>query len=154
MAYIQLEAILNRIVGNGVGEVVPSLPVYADPAWITNYTIQAQDAQGWTVFTPSASTQIIYVDDTLGNDSDTLIYDSTDTAIFADPFSEHAGLKPFKTFAAAMAARRDNQPDWVLFKKGEEFLVTSNSFFLSGSSNTERQLLGSMGRLRSDLLLM
>jgi hypothetical protein len=117
-----------------------------EPEWISDYTVFERDADGWAIHRPNAETQIVYVDATNGDDATALIYDATDTAIFADPFAEHAGVKAFKNHLVAYAAMREDKPDWILFKKGEYWdQNTSEWYTVGGKNNTERHLIGAYG---------
>lgn len=131
-----------------LGVVAPPVPEDWEPPWISAFTIQPKDTQGFTVFTPDATSRIVYVDATLGNDTNAAAvngglgyYTSTD---FADPFAP-VGEVAYQTHTAALAVRRDNQPDWVLFKRGEEWDMTVVVEQLSGASISAWSLLGAYG---------
>ena len=85
---------------------------------------------GWTVFTPSADTRIVYVSSSQGNDSN-------------DGFSQ---ATPKRTLGAARALLRNGYPDWMLLRSGDVWSESfSNGFGLSGRSATERMLVSSYG---------
>ncbi len=79
-------------------------------------TITAQnlplEAQGWTVFTPSTDTRIIYVSSSDGNDASAETYTS---AQINDPFNPPASIKTYKTVAEVRKQLRDNYPDWKYY---------------------------------------
>ncbi len=115
-------------------------------------TITAQnlplDAQGWTVFTPSTDTRIIYVSSSDGNDASAETYTS---AQVNDPFNPPASIKTYKTVAEARKQLRDNHPDWILFKRGDvwyEQLI--RNFKHSGRSADKPMLFGAYGDLSLD----
>src|SRR6516164_7270867 len=89
------------------------------------------DANGWTVFTPSSDTHIIYVSDSTGNDSTGVIGDST---------------HPYKTLAQGVSLLRNGYPDWLLLKKGDIWTNQSlSNLYVSGRSATEPMLFSSYG---------
>jgi hypothetical protein len=80
-----------------------------------------RDAGGWTVFTPSGDSRIVYVSSSGGNDSTGVAYSPGDPAIGPDPFLPASSVKSFATLEHASAQTRNGYPDWVLFKRGDEF---------------------------------
>ncbi len=90
-----------------------------------NYT-QVQ----WTTFTPSSDTRIVYLSNSTGNDSNDCLSPST----------------PCKTVAKGVGLLRDTFPDWLLFKRGDNWTrPLSSDWNLSGRSNAEKMILGSYG---------
>jgi hypothetical protein len=87
----------------------------------------ALDANGWTVFTPSASTRIVYVSSSTGNDSTGIIGDIN---------------HPYKTIAKGLSLLRKGYPDWLLLKKGDAW-TESNQITTSGRSATEPVVISS-----------
>jgi hypothetical protein len=85
------------------------------------------DANGWTVFTPSASTHIVYVSSSTGNDSTGIIGDIN---------------HPYKTIAKGLSLLRQGYPDWLLLKKGDIW-NEANTIGSSGRSATEPMVIGS-----------
>ena len=57
-------------------------------------------SDGWTHFTPSSDTRVVYVSSSSGNDSNTGLSSSS----------------PLKTLAKAKTLIRDGKPDWLLLK--------------------------------------
>lgn len=101
------------------------------------------DAQGWTVFTPSSDSRIVYVSSS-GNDSTGQYY--TTAQVGSDPKHPIITVQPFLTYAAAYARTRSGYPDWVLFKQGETF--DNTAFYAnirSGRSKTEPFLISDYG---------
>jgi hypothetical protein len=89
-----------------------------------------QQSSGWTTFTPSADTRIVYVSSTQGNDAN-------------DGLSQQT---PKRTLGAARALLRDGYPDWMLLRCGDGWDENfGGGIGLSGRSNTERMLLSSYG---------
>jgi mucin-2 len=99
-------------------------------AQTASYTLPL-DSNGWTVFTPSSDTHIIYVSDSTGNDSTGVVGDST---------------HPYKTLAKGMSLLRGGYPDWLLLKKGDTWTNQSlSNINMSGRSATEPMLFSSYG---------
>jgi hypothetical protein len=98
---------------------------------LVNLNVQAgQQSTGWTVFTPSADTRIVYVSSSSGNDAN-------------DGFSTNTAKR---TLGAARALLRNGYPDWMLLRCGDSWNESfSNGFGLSGRSANERMLLSSYG---------
>jgi hypothetical protein len=124
-----------------VALIILSLPSFAFAAEID----LPQDANGWTVFTPSEDSRIIYVA-AEGNDSCSY-YDDDDAVIGANPFQPTGTIAPCATYAAAYALARQGYPDWILLKRGDTFTVTGSFPIVvkEGRSNTEPSLFGSYG---------
>jgi len=99
---------------------------------------------GWTVFTPSADTRIMYVS-TSGNDSTGQVYSKISAEVGTDPFKPEGAIRPFATYAAAFTHARAGYSDWILFKRGETLYQVIGSNVVSGRSNTEPFLVGSYG---------
>jgi len=91
-----------------------------------------KSAEGWTEFTPSVDTRIIYVSSSSGSDSN--LGDSE--------------LRPLATLTAARARLRDGFPDWMLLRRGD---VWSNqnltNWRSSGRSAAEPMVVGAYGDL-------
>ena len=90
----------------------------------------SRDDQGWTSFTASADTRVIYVSSSAGSDGN-------------NGLSPDA---PVKTIAKAKSLMRDNMPDWMLLKRGDVFANQSfGDWTLRGRSESERMVLGAVG---------
>ncbi|MHB8660883.1 MAG: peptidoglycan-binding protein [Minisyncoccota bacterium] len=88
------------------------------------------DANGWTVFTRSPDTRVIYVSSSVGSDTN-------------DGLSQNT---PVKTLARGESLLRDGFPDWLLLKKGDTWTnETLGSINVSGQSATEPMLISSYG---------
>ena len=79
-----------------------------------------RDAEGWTIFTPSADSRLIYVSGSTGDDNSADYYLLSDPAVGGHPFHP-AAVIPFRTYAAACALAREGYPDWILFHRGETY---------------------------------
>ena len=121
--------------------IILSLPSFAFAAEID----LPQDANGWTVFTPSDDSRIIYVAAD-GNDSCSY-YDDDDAVIGANPFQPTGTIAPCATYAKARTLTRAGYPDFILFKRGDTFTITEQwpIYPNEGRSNTEPSLLGAYG---------
>lgn len=111
-----------------------------------------KDAQGWTIFTPSADTRIMYVAAD-GNDSTAQIYSSTSQEVGSDPFKPSGVIQPYATYAAAYLHARAGYPDWILFKRGDTFYQAINHQEQNGRSTSEPFLIGSYGSTGTPPLL-
>ena len=110
-----------------------------------------RDANGWTTFTPSPDTRIIYVSSSAGNDATAIWYAPTNGVTGADPFNPTGAILPYATIAAAAVVSRNGYPDWVLLKRGDEFFEKLQS--RNGRSAAERSLYGAYGSAPSRPLL-
>jgi hypothetical protein len=100
---------------------------------------------GWTVFTPSADSRIIYVSAT-GNDGTAQIYNAASVQVGSNPFLPSGAILAYQTLAAAKTQLRPGFPDWILFKKGDTF--TNQDFGiieLYGRNINEPMLISSYG---------
>ena len=111
-----------------------------------------KDSEGWTIFTPSDDSRIMYVSAD-GNDSTGTVYDDDDAALGGNPFNPSGPINSFATYMAAYANTRDGYPDWVLFKRGDTFYQTVGSSHRSGRSDTEPFLVGAYGASGTSPLL-
>lgn len=102
---------------NAVGTSTPTV-------W-TTVTISS----GWTQFTPSTDTRIVYVSSSAGNDAN-------------DGLSE---AKAKKTLAAGKALMRHQYPDWMLLKRGDVWNESFGQWIRSGRSALEPMLIGTYG---------
>ena len=103
-----------------------------------NLVIQNKVPTGWTLFTPSDDSRIMYVSND-GDDSTAKVYGSTD---FANPF-EPGVVYAYATYQAAYLQSRDGYPDWILLQSGDTFII--NMSMRSGRSTKEYALIGSYG---------
>ena len=103
-----------------------------------------KDAAGWTIFTPSSDTRIMYVSAT-GDNATGQIYTSANHPDWANPLAPSGAISAYATFAAAAANIRTGYPDWVLFKRGDTFYDQVTEFFKSGRSASEPIHIGSYG---------
>lgn len=110
----------------------------AQMAAIENPIPLPQDSNGWTVFTPSPDSRIMYVSID-GNDASGRVYSPHDLSNPFDP----GNVESFATFSAAFAQTRDGFPDWVLLRRGDEF--SANISPRSGRNASELSLIGSYG---------
>lgn len=101
---------------------------------------------GWTVFTPSADSRIIYVSSSDGNDATAEFYNSSDSELNGNAFLPGTGILPYQTLTAAKAQLRDGFPDWILLQKGDVFNDQSfGTLSIDGRSANEPILIGSYG---------
>jgi hypothetical protein len=99
------------------------------------YEDNSLDAEGWTIFTPSADTRIIYVSNSLGNDLNDGLSEAT----------------PKKTLSAGFNLLRDGRPDWLLLKRGDTWVGEYfSNWDKNGRSITEPMVVGAYGPLTAD----
>lgn len=85
-------------------------------------------ADGWTTFTPSADSQVIYVS-TSGSDTN----------------SGTSQSSPLRSLGAAKRKLRDGKPDWILLKRGDVWNDAFGSIKVSGRSTDEPIYFGAYG---------
>ena len=115
--------------------------------YLTIFSQLPVDSEGWTIFSPSADSRIIYVSSTSGNDTTAQYYLPSDAEIGADPFNPVGAIMPFRTIAAARTNMREYFPDWLLLNRGDVWFepLSPNLQRFSGRSRTEVSLYSSYG---------
>lgn len=111
-------------------------------------TVSAQlpIVNGWTQFSLSPDSRILYVSDSDGNDATGVIYNSASPEVTSDPFHPTASVQAYKTIAAAFAHIRTGFPDWILLKNGDTFANQSfGTINRSGKNKNEPILIGAYG---------
>lgn len=101
-----------------------------------------RDGNGWTEFTTSNDTRLIYISNE-GSDVTGEFYLPDDIEIGTDPFIPQGAINTFATYETAQEYAREGYPDWILFKRGDEFYAQIDMKF--GRSDTEVALVGSYG---------
>jgi len=111
------------------------------------------DPDGWTVFTPSSDSRIVYVSSS-GNDGTAQYYLPSDPAIGSDPYNPVGPINPYQTIAAAMLEMREFYPDWMLLNRGDTLYesLSNNLQLQSGQSATEVKLFSAYGTGERPLL--
>ncbi|HET6247955.1 MAG TPA: right-handed parallel beta-helix repeat-containing protein [Tepidisphaeraceae bacterium] len=89
----------------------------------------ALNSAGWTQVTPSADSRIIYVSSSTGSDANTGL--SPDS--------------PVATIAKGYSLLRNDEPDWLLFKRGDTFTGSFSYFDDSGRSPQEPMVVSNYG---------
>lgn len=104
-----------------------------------------RDSSGWTIFTPSADSTIVYVAASpTGNDGDCVGYLPSDPLVGSDPINPTGPIKPCATSTRAWQLTHNSMPDWVLFKRGDTFSQQIKNV-RNGRSATEPYVIGSYG---------
>jgi hypothetical protein len=111
---------------------------------VSKFTFPAQDANGWSILTPSSDSRLIYVS-TSGNDSTAKAYTPASTEVGTDPYNPSGAIAPYATIDAALAQARAGYPDYILLKRGETWTRTAAINLKAGRSATERSVLGYYG---------
>jgi hypothetical protein len=120
-------------------------PLTGDLAHLTaKFTLPAQDANGWSILTPSADSRLIYVS-TSGNDTTARTYTAASSEVGADPFNPSGVILPYATIDAALTQARAGYPDYILLKRGDTWTRTAAINLKAGRSATERSVLGYYG---------
>ena len=105
------------------------------PALAQAQTAPYLDTNGWTVFTPSLDTRIVYVSSSMGNDANDGLSIST----------------PVQSIGKGVSLLRSGYPDWLLLKKGDIWTDQSferapgGNFGYGGRSATEPMVISSYG---------
>jgi len=97
------------------------------------------DVNGWRHFTESEDTVKVYVSSSLGDDNNTGLTPES----------------PLQTISRGRALLRDQHPDWLLLRRGDDFYVSNdensgepeffNAWFHRGRSIEEPMVIGSYG---------
>ncbi len=122
-----------------------ALASFPDPLTVADFDLPPQDAQGWTVLTPSADSRLIYVDDVAGNDDTGAFHLPSDPVIGADPRAPVGPVQAYRTLDAAHARSRVGSADWILLRAGGVWMNTT-LLARSGRSPTERSVVTSYGQ--------
>ncbi|MEF3692485.1 MAG: hypothetical protein V3574_05535 [Candidatus Moraniibacteriota bacterium] len=116
--------------------------------WVNHVSAEAlnlpKDTGGWTIFTPSVDTRIMYVSAT-GNDSTGTVYTSANHPDWSNPQNPSGTINSFATYEEAYAHSRDGYPDWILFKRGDTFYGAIGGNIRSGRNSSEPFFIGSYG---------
>jgi hypothetical protein len=113
----------------------------------TSHAALPTTSEGWTIFTPSEDSLIVYVSNA-GNDETAKTYAKKELG--SSPFNppENMTLHSFKTFKAAFEKTRKNKPDWILVKRGDTFFESIK--VRDGKSLTEPFLVAAYGVKKSN----
>ncbi len=103
-----------------------------------------KDAEGWTIFTPSSDTDVVYIDSVSGDDNTCRTYRTSDGEMGTDPFNPVGTILPCATPAKAVTFMGANSPDWMLYKRGSVFDM-GITYSRNGRSATEPTVVSSYG---------
>lgn len=106
------------------------------PSWIDQFTTRAEDANGYTVLTPSADSRLMYVSET-GDSGTAQFYLPADSEIGADYLNPVGPINAYDSLSDALAQARDGFNDYVLVKRGESFTLSSALEVPHGRSASE-----------------
>ncbi|MBU2968806.1 PKD domain-containing protein [Pseudoalteromonas sp. C2R02] len=127
-----------------VTEVSSGIPVssYVKVAVLPAKNISLQPSE-LSIHTPSATSRLIYVSDSVGDDATAIPLSLSEVV---DPISPQVSVKPYKTISAAMAQVREGFGDWVVLKRGDTWLNQTFGFIgLSGESISNPTIYGYYG---------
>lgn len=119
-------------------------------SWESNFSIPPQDANGWSILTPSADSRLIYISSSEGDDDTAQFYEVDDSEIGSDPFAPVGSVAAYATIDAALSQMRKGYPDYVLLKRGDSWRRGSFINPGAGRSATERAVLSAYGALTDD----
>src|SRR3989338_1091043 len=124
----KIKKVLRKILSSFLAVLLTlPLPLHINRIPSAHGAVTQQD--GWTVFTPSPDTRIIYVSSSEGNDLNDGLSPQT----------------PKQTISAGKALLRDTYPDWLLLKRGDMWYETLDGWKISGRSADEPMLISSYG---------
>ncbi len=78
-----------------------------------------EDDTGWSILTPSPESRILYVSSSEGDDESAKYYNYEDAEIGENPEMPVGNVLAYSTIAAAVNNSRQDQPDWILLKRGD-----------------------------------
>lgn len=90
---------------------------------------QSYNSEGWTRLQPSEDTRFVFVSSSEGNDAN----------------HGHSPAQPVRTIARAKQLMRDNNPDWMLLRRGDTWTESFGGWPISGRSESERVVVASYG---------
>lgn len=131
----------QTLASNGTITVASAVP--ADPITRADFNLPAQDANGWTMFSPSSDSRLVYVDSVNGNDATAVYYAPGAPNIGANPQLPSGAVLAYKTLTAAKNALREDKPDWLLLKAGG--IWTESLDAKRGRSPSERAVVCAYG---------
>jgi hypothetical protein len=135
-----------------IGFLIGFLPSFGATAltnypapWEGQFHLPAQDANGFSILTPSADSRLMYVSSTGGNDGTAQAYSPSDSLVGSNPYNPVGAIKPYATIQAALAQARQGYPDYVLLKRGDSWTLTKSIAPLAGRSYSERSVIAYYG---------
>lgn len=114
-------------------------------SWESAFTMPPQDADGWSILTPSSDSRLIYVSSSDGDDATAQTYLPGDSEVGSDPFNPGVDIKPYAGIDSALAQARDGYPDYILLKRGDTWVRTQGIGMKGGRSVDERAVLSYYG---------
>ena len=137
----------------GGGVVAPLYAQEYSVEWDSSFDLPPQDANGFSLLTPSGDSLLIYVSED-GDDSSAKAYELGDSEIGSDPRNPTGQINAYKTISAAMRAARDNRDDWVMLKRGDSWTVTDTIFPKNGISSSRRSVITFYGQAAERPLIL
>ena len=110
-------------------EVVTDYAVKVDPAFKIDQSFAQGGSNGWTSFTVSADSKVVFVSSSMGNDA----WDGLSPS------------SPKRTIAAGKALLTHGKPDWLLLLRGDVWDENLGQWAKSGRSPDEPMVIGSYG---------
>ena len=122
-----------------------TLPVGALLATIlAQYNYLPQDAEGYSILTPSADSRLIYVDDTGGDDGTATNY-TLSTLPNVNDWENPGAINAYQDPAVAILQMRQGYPDYLLLKRGGVWLTSAYLRLYSGRNVNERAVITAYG---------
>lgn len=134
---LQLMALVGAAVAGGWGSPCAAQPTLEPKRAVRGVnTVGGSDGSGWTTFSASVDSRIVYVSTSTGDDA-------------------NSGFSPAlakKTLLAAYGLMRDGMPDWMLLKRGDVWSESFPDWQKAGRGPAEMMVIGSYGTGNRPLL--
>ncbi|MCP5009869.1 MAG: hypothetical protein GY942_07825, partial [Aestuariibacter sp.] len=116
------------------------------------FSLPSQDSEGYSTFTPSATSRLLYVDSdepndtTAGPSGSSSDYYVLSTLPTPSDWESPGAVNGYATIAGAEADRRDGEDDWVLIRRGKTYTPAARvNLTKDGKSATERSMFIAWG---------
>jgi len=110
-------------------QILSDYDVKVDPSFTIDKSFAQGGSNGWTTFTVSADSRVVFVSSSMGNDAWDGLSAST----------------PKRTIAAGKALLDNGKPDWLLLLRGDVWDESLGQWTKSGRSPDEPMVVGSYG---------
>jgi hypothetical protein len=109
-------------------------------SWENQFNLPLQDSNGWSIFTPSQDSRLVYVSSSNGNDTTAEYYLPTSPNVGSDYQSPAGPIKPYASLAAAISQLRNGYPDYLILKRGDSW-TGAGIAAKAGRSTNERSVI-------------
>ena len=111
---------------------------------LAQYNFLPQDAEGYSILTPSADSRLIYVDDTDGDDGTATNY-LMSTIPNVNDWEDPGAVNAYQDPAVAILQMRQGYPDYLLLKRGGVWATSNYLRQYSGRNVNERSVITAYG---------